>query len=234
MNYNRNIDHIRQLLDRYYRAETTPEEEDHIIAFFQDTDASDIPEDMSADMKLFGSLNAFRPLPADTEAPDNLLEKLGDIVGNAPSATVTAKRIHRRRILKYSGIAAAACIIWAIILMIPKPVENAAPPHEHLTAEATLHEADDSLPLTIISSVQKETLEDPPSSAPAITTPEEVKNDEPDDDGFIEITDPEEARKIAISIGKLLAQNAETANDAIAQIGNSLDSYKEITKTILQ
>lgn len=53
-------------------------------------------------------------------------------------------------------------------------------------------------------------------------------------DGFIEVTDPEEVKKIALGIGKLLAHNSEKTNDAISHISTTIDSYKEITKSILK
>lgn len=53
-------------------------------------------------------------------------------------------------------------------------------------------------------------------------------------EGFIEVTDPEEVKKIALGIGKLLAHNSEKTNDAISHISTTIDSYKEITKSILK
>ena len=54
------------------------------------------------------------------------------------------------------------------------------------------------------------------------------------EDGYIEITDPEEAEKIIIEIGRLLAANSQKTNEAIRHLEKTIDDYKELTKSILQ
>lgn len=54
------------------------------------------------------------------------------------------------------------------------------------------------------------------------------------DDGFIEITDPEEAEKIMLEIGRLLATNTKQSNEAIQHLEKTVDEYKELTKSILK
>lgn len=54
------------------------------------------------------------------------------------------------------------------------------------------------------------------------------------EDGFIEITDPEEAEKIMFEIGRLLATNTKQSNEAIQHLEKTVDEYKELTKSILK
>ena len=54
------------------------------------------------------------------------------------------------------------------------------------------------------------------------------------EDGFIEITDPEEAERIVMEIGRLLASNTQKTNEAILHLEKTVDEYKEITKSILR
>lgn len=63
---------------------------------------------------------------------------------------------------------------------------------------------------------------------------EEVPSGNVLDDGFIEITDPEEAEKIMTEIGLLLAANTRQTNEAIQHLEKTVDEYKELTKSILK
>lgn len=234
MNYNKDIDHIRILLDKYYRAETTPDEEQDLESFFTESNRECIPKDMEADARLFNMMRDLHPLPSECDVPDNLRKKLTAIVEQPQSS----HRDHLRffRILRYSGVAVAASIIWAIITLIPwsrnseqHPESNrmydASPVQESQIAEASA--GGDSV-LTIVNDPSdRYAFVDEPIVETTQTQPEAA-------DGFIEITDPIEAGKIALEIGRLLAFNADKTNKAMAQIGNSIDCYKEITKSVLQ
>lgn len=238
MRYDNDITRIRHLLEKYYRAETSPEDEERIGTFFSEMDHADIPEDMMADARLFSLMKETHTLPSECEAPDDLIEKLNGIVETPlPSISYSgSSRIFK--ILKHSGIAVAACAAWAIIMFKPfgqlpetttitsHGIENMIP--DNHTAE--IKENEESVLTIVKSQPDRYAFAEKQSGEVTETeqTPEEAS------DGFIEITDPEEAKKIAMSIGNLLALNAGKTNDAMMQIENSIDSYKEITKSILQ
>lgn len=235
MNCNYDIDHIRRLLDRYYRAETSPEDEETLGRFFSEVNGADMPEDLAADQKVFTAMMDLHPMPDECVVPDNLLDKLNSIVEQTKPMPAVKPQKKFHNILRYSGIAAAACIALAIIMVFMRPTENESPIDMEYTAE-------------VVSEMPKEVPEVPvlaESSKPEMVEPKvdhhakkaestAITQNEAEEDGFIEITDPEEAQEILLKIGKLLVQNAEETNKAISDIGNSIDSYKEISKSILQ
>lgn len=54
------------------------------------------------------------------------------------------------------------------------------------------------------------------------------------DDGYLEITDPEEVREIARRIGLLIAGNTDKANKALLHLGKAIEDNKQTTKRLLQ
>lgn len=238
MKYINDIEYIRSLLDRYYRADTTPDEERTIESFFHDTDPTEIPDDMITDARLFSLMKETHPILSESDIPDSLLEKINGILEEPTSPPAHKRRKMIFRILRYSGVAVAACIGMAIITLKPFGQHQETNPTissrtETLITDDHSYEAmiSDVRVLTIVKSrIESHASEEKPTGKVGAPTHTHKKAT----DGFIEITDPEEARKIALSIGKLLAQNADRTNDALAQIGNSIDSYKDLTKSILQ
>ncbi len=200
------ITDIRRLLQRFYEGETSREEEQILEAFFIDT-AVGMPDDMVADKQMFSAMKALRPTAEESELPSDLLSKLDEIV----ASPAPPKRRRLPLILRYSSIAAAAALLWSIVSLVPRLLDsNIDIPAAH-TAE-------------VVS--ENDTL----SIAGASDLPAELEAE----DGFIEITDSEEARTIALEIGRLLAQNADQSNEAISQLGSAINNYKEITKSVLQ
>lgn len=237
MKYDNDINTIRHLLDKYYRAETSPDEEERIGTFFSEMDHAYIPEDMVADARLFSLMKETHTLPSECEVPDDLIDKLNGIVETPIPSTTYSEWRRIFKIFKYSGIAVAACAAWAIIMFKPfeqhtetNPILNNQPDMIHDKRTAEIKENEESV-LTIVKS-QSDKYAFAEKQIGEMTETEQSPAEA--SDGFIEITDPEEARKIAMSIGNLLAQNAGKTNDAMMQIENSIDSYKEITKSILQ
>ena len=227
MKYNCDIDYIRDLLDKYYQAETSPEDEEILEAFFSEVNPDDIPEDLASERKMFVLMRNLHSSTEESLVPDKLMDQLEHIVERPVVTDGFRKKLYRK--LLYIGGSVAACIIIASFMVF-------------------MHQSkDDSTNVKVLAETQKT------FDAPVILQGEEeptyvqvVENkineaeipkqihEEMEEDGFIEITDPEEAREILQNIGKLLAQNAEDTNYAMANIGNSIDSYKEISKTILQ
>lgn len=237
MKYDRDINNIRLLLDRYYRAETSPDEEQLLETFFKETNPADIPYDMEADAKLFELMSDTHLRPVECDIPTDLIEKINGIMDAPSSSTFEKWSKGIFRILRYSGVAAAACIVLVLIILNPIGLHQGPNLSENINEEdmkgynlSAEAEANDNVLTIVKSQADKYAIVDDktnePTEAPQVQTNES--------DGFIEITDPEEARKIALSIRKLLAQNADRTNEALEQIGNSIDSYKELTKSILQ
>ncbi len=115
MNNNINLNNLRQLLHKYYEAETTPEEEKLIISLFSEIQAEDIPEDLAEDRLLFLSMNELLPTQPELEAPDDLFENIHRKISETSGEQSTnTKGKWKKRLLYPVGIA-AACIVLAII-----------------------------------------------------------------------------------------------------------------------
>ena len=65
------IGHIKELLDAYYQAATTREQEEELADFF--SGSSDVPPELMADRELFLSLS-------DAEIPAGLESTLSDMI----------------------------------------------------------------------------------------------------------------------------------------------------------
>ena len=227
MKYNYDIDYIRGLLDKYYRAETSPKEEETLVTFFREVNPDEIPEYLASERKMFVLMGNIHSSKEDSVVPDNLMQQLENIFERPVVTDSHRKKFHN--LLLYIGGSVAACILIAFIIGFM---------YQH---------KDDSPNVKVLAEMQKTSgtpvlvqgVEDPTyvpdvdNKVSEVEIPKE-KHDEAEEDGFIEITDPEEAREILQNIGKLLAQNAVDTNDAMANISSSIDSYKEISKSILQ
>lgn len=113
------IDNIKCLLDRYYRAETSPDEEESLRAFFRNVDR-DLPEDLHADMKLFAMMEGVRPRPGDSDVPPGLIEKINSIVDPQPVTSYSGKRGWIRLLIGYPAVTAAAAVLVAILTLMPR------------------------------------------------------------------------------------------------------------------
>lgn len=227
MKYKYDIDHIRGLLDKYYQADASPEEEEILVSFFSEVNADEIPEDLASDCKMFSLMRKLHPSQEESMAPDYLMERLNSIVEKPVVAESLGKKFHN--VLLYLGGSVAACILIAFLMVFIHS-------HHDETPNVKMVEATHKKTETPVLVKSLETKTEMSEVGPIISEIEisAKTHDEVEEDGFIEITDPEEAREILQTIGKLLAQNAEATNDAMANISNSIDSYKEISKSILQ
>ena len=227
MKYDYDIDYVRSLLDKYYLAETSAEEEEVLESFFNDVNTEEIPQDLASEKKLFSLMGNLHPSQQEFKTPDYLMERLNNIVEKPVSNVRLRTKLHN--LILYIGGSVAACILIAFIMVFINRHKDETPN------------------VRIVEDKHKKT------EAPALVKGVETKADVPElehkaneteisakaheevgEDGFIEIDDPEKAREILQNIGKLLAQNAEETNNAMVNISNSIDSYKEISKSILQ
>lgn len=233
------IDNIRTVLHKYYEGETTLEEEMHLEAYFRDTPSREIPEDLALDRRIFTSLVSFHPSVSGMEVPDDLFERISEIlVSNADRHN---NKIQRNRTIRIGYVIAAACACLILILGIRWMTTETDIPAKTLkyASEPTVKLTDPPSEPSPREKSVPETSKTPSISTAVIhrrsnTIPENA--DEPNrlEDGFIEITDPEEAEKIVMEIGRLLASNTQKTNEAIQLLDKTVDEYKEITKSILR
>ena len=227
MKYNYDIDHIRGLLDKYYRAVSSPEDEEMLETFFREVNPDDIPEDLASERKMFVLMGKLHSSIEDSIVPDNLMEQLENIVERP--AVADGLRTKFYKMLLYIGGSVAACIIIAFLIVFMHQRKDYSPSVKVLAETQNTSDA----PVIVQGEEEPIYVPDVENKVSVAEIPKH-KHEEMEEDGFIEITDPEEAREILQNIGKLLAKNAEDTNYAMANIGNSIDSYKEISKSILQ
>lgn len=234
-----NIDHIRCLLHSYYEGETTPEEELHLEAYFRDTPEWEIPEDLASDLRLFYSMASLHPSASDMEIPDGLYNKISEIPTNRISQNNETKQRKLASRLGYVMAAACACLILALgIKYLTASNENDTKTIEY-AAESPVNQP--AQPSAISSEVKTKPESLETTSIPITQTHRRNNKIAGSavqlnrmEDGFIEITDPEEAEKIIIEIGRLLASNNQKTNEAIQHLEKTVDEHKEISKSLLQ
>ncbi|MDE5850856.1 MAG: hypothetical protein K2H38_11995 [Muribaculaceae bacterium] len=236
------IDDIRILLHKYYEAETTPEEELLLESFFRATPSEDIPEDLAEDGCIFSSLEEFHPSNAEMEIPEGLFEKISEIT---EISEIKHTEIHSNwpRRMGYVIAAACACILVALgIKQMTAPKDIETKPEEYAAQSPTESptEIQTDPPVLPINEVNQPTspeqnhISNMHRSRRRNVMAENRAAYNEIEDGFIEITDPEEVERIAMEIGKLISRNSEKANDAIVQIGQTVEDYKQLTKSIMQ
>lgn len=232
-------DNIRFLLHRYYEAETNPEEERILEYFFHDTPSEEIPEDMSEDAYLFAAMSELHLSSDEKEVPDGLFEKISQIAGISEVVGSNKTKRNWATRIGYAIAVACACILIALGIrwltapknLYTKPLEYAEESPEELNDRPT------ALPIYVESkpdSSEQQHLSKTPRPRRRYVMAEKVDDYNELEDGFMEITDPEEVERIALEIGKLISKNNEKANDAIVQLGHTMEDYKQLTKSIMQ
>lgn len=115
-NYDKDLTHIRSLLDRYFRCKTSPEEEKELDDFFARS-LSDLPADLEAGRRFFralGSVPETIEVPAGLEASpkESLNEKAA---GYATSENSPRFRLlHRPRLYRLVEVAATFALLFGL------------------------------------------------------------------------------------------------------------------------
>ena len=246
MKSKQDIAYIRRLLHKFYEADTSPEEEAMLESFFSTTDADDIPLEMTADRKYFLSLNALRSDSGIPEIPNGLFEKIDSAIDDSPEPRVTS---WRGRWMNFWLYAAASAIVVAITttVILYAPSGSDLPGQTYVAAEkdsshvnVTTVVAPDTVKVSEINK-EPEVMETQSPTAPAKNTGVSNRVNRIDtvtntgsDDGYLEITDPEEVREITRRIGLLIAGNTDKANKALLHLGKAIEDNKQTTKRLLQ
>ncbi|MDE7418830.1 MAG: hypothetical protein K2N35_01320 [Muribaculaceae bacterium] len=231
------INTIKVLLHKYYEAKTTPEEERIIESFFIDSRPEEIPKSLTEDQIIFSSLAELHQDSASPEIPEDLLKKVTSFAESPDNLYSNKSKWKWNRHSVWAVAAACVCLLtfgirWLTAPGVQSPhlTEQAAPTQPHqsiMPPEENPRTNMISGPLkkenvTLSQKLLKENLRN------------ETSNASVEDDGFIEITDPEEAEKIVLEISKLLAINSQKTNEALRNFEKTVDEYKEISKSILK
>ena len=246
MKSKQDIAYIRRLLHKFYEADISPEEEAKLESFFSTTDADDIPLDMAADRKYFLSLNVLRPDSEVPEIPNGLFEKINSAIDDSPEPRVTSWTDKWKNFWLYAAASAIVVAITTTVILFA-PSGSDLPGQTYVAAEKDSSHVYVSTvvnPDTVkISEIHKEPAVMEPQSLAAPTTNTVVRNcinrtdtltNSGGDDGYLEITDPEEVKEIARRIGLLIAGNTDKANEALLHIGKAIEDNKQTTKRLLQ
>ncbi len=240
MNNNLDLNKLRFLLHKYYEAETSPEEENIIISIFSESDAEDIPEDLIADREIFLSMKEFLPCQSELEIPDDLFSKINREISDAPLAESKDSKTRWKRPFAYAVAAAVACIVLAFGIWHINTSRVLKSPTIANVAKHPAPSPEDSHSIDP-EPIETKAIAETPVQKPSIDPPErrrhrivkasvESTNEE---DGYVEITDPEEAREIILEISNLLAINSRKTSEATRMVEAAIDEYKEITKQLL-
>ncbi len=138
------IQRLKQLLERFYAGETSPQEETEISRLLDTTAKNDTAFD--ADRALFSALSEEKADLTRIDAPEGLGEKLGKLTARHFAAEKIRSMPRFLRWAAYSATAAcAACMIWVVTETTPDDATLAhkapAIPDSTITvhAPATLH-----------------------------------------------------------------------------------------------
>jgi len=225
---------IERLLERYYSAETTPDEEYLLQEYFASGETD--PKYM-ADAKLFRSLASLHQMDMDTGVPEDLLGKLED------SLTKAAKLNVWRRRAVWTGIAAAVAgtIVWTGLNIVDK--DSGMPDistHNAVAVQAPDTQQKDTVreevvaPSVISSNpsprhISRTTEKAPTPRKEQIETDLPISQAEFEDDGYIEIEDPEAVLKLTERISSLMAFTSETSQETIIKANEPFCRYEQLT-----
>ena len=239
MKNNLNIDNLRLLLHKYYEGETSPDEEKLIECFFAETDADLNSQNMALDKELFSSMAELCPGPDDCDIPDHLADRITAITESSEDLFSSKNKKKWKISISYAAVAACICVAVTIGIRwlsapITEPTHNmnhlAATPaksHTLLNEENSKHNVMPEKPVAELN---------PPAPEPRQVKAniENVTDQNNINENYVEITDPEEAEKIVLEIGRLLAVNSQKTNEAIQNLEKTIGEYKELTKSILK
>lgn len=228
---------IKVLLHKYYEAMTTPEEERILESFFSDSRPEEIPKSLAEDQILFSSLAELHQDTASPEIPEDLLKKVSSFAESTDE--LYSNKSARKWIWHsiYAVAAACVCLLTFGIRWLTAPGIQSP----HLTEQAALTPTHQSIKLP--EDYPETNMVSEPSKKENVTLSQkimkenlrtETSNASVEDDGFIEITDPEEAKMIVLEISKILAINSQKTNEALRNFEKTVDEYKEISKAILK
>lgn len=106
-------EHIRNLLELYYRGESTSSQAEEITEFFRQTADTEIPDDLLADRQLF--LAIAEDNNSAIAIPDGLEERLSAHIDllERRAETASTHRVRRRAILvrRFAAVAASVAIM---------------------------------------------------------------------------------------------------------------------------
>ncbi len=210
MNDQERILKIRRLLDRFYDGKATPEETEVLSELFA---AGNLPADLEAERKVFEMM--AEPDTDGVEIPAGLEDSLMEIMAE-PRPSFMA------RFRPWAIGGAAAAVILALITVIKSPSDNE--PFSVGEATATVDKPADTArcDTVVVHSMPIPDVEPAPlvaeqvrrSPSPAKAAPEPA-------DPYTEITDPDEAARIAADLLCMVSEKMRSSLDKTEEVATS-------------
>ena len=249
------ISQIRQLVELYYSGETTPEQDERLMSFFENADLSYLPVDLQEEAEVFRHLSALKPYD-----DKDLLAEIDQAIEKENNAIRPKKFSYWKFI---TSVAVAAAIIFAALTFINdfsaresrQKMENnnlQANTQVKTPAADTLTEITEPTPQTsqvAVPQPQKPAIAAKPLQ-PAPKTKAKPKNqpsvpayhknrsksmavvekkapEKTDDSPYTEITDPAEAAKVMRQVNQMFDRTFKVNYDTQQRIGNQLNELNE-------
>jgi len=207
MNNQERISRIRRLLDRFYDGTATPDEISELSALFA---SGALPADLEAERRAFEMM--ANPDVDGIDVPDGLEESLVEIM-TEPRQSLWA-RFHPW------GIGAAAAAVILALIMVTRTIDD----KQSLSVEPLVTEADDSVqapkPDTIIVH-PLEIVRPEPKTFVAERKAAKPKPAAHPEDPYTEITDPEEAARIATDLLCMVSEKMRTSINKTEEVATS-------------
>lgn len=208
---NPNIDKIKELLELYYQAQTTPEQEQQLTEYLLANRS--LPDELKDDAQMFRAMVEMKNMRI---MPEGFEQRLID-------ATCGAQKPRRRaRFLFPAVTAAAAAIAIAVVLRMPQSEQSFQPA------------ADDSTTAEVIEVNVANRLRNAITESEVAQEQSELKNDAVDPSPYIEISTPDSAatvvRNLFGKIGKSLACADQAANLPSEIIDNTMTTINNLKK----
>lgn len=212
------LNEIRRLLIRFYDGESSPEDISRLNAFFANTDAERLPEDMREDSETF-RLMAVEAESLEAQAPDGLEDAIRDIIGKE------SKKAH---IIRFTPWISAAAVAIAIFILTVLPVwKTDETTHSGLTASQSPSNGSITTAKPVSYRITGLGVNNNANSITAVGTVEGSGNS-------IEINDPEEAARITAEALLLLRDKMTFVHNSIGEKDKHIRNINTSIKRILE
>ncbi len=248
MNKADNIENIRQLVERYYSGAATPDEVGAITDFFRQNDVDDLPEDLRAAAMIFTEIALAK---ATAPVPDGLEARLESFVDTLPETVMRRRGTIIR--LSLSAAAAVAVVVGIGLGIVSRQNDNQGGGHENalvaeeiVTAPAdTLTIVNEKMPIPyeavaeVTPPTAKKTTPVRKHKSKPIAVREFVAASEVDDYHYAmasdvcEISDPEEASRLAAQVLGMLGRTLGVAGEAIVKSDNEANKIPNAINKVM-
>ena len=197
MNSPTEIKKIEDLLSLYYEGKTSWVQEKTLRDFFRHAQAEELQESLREDATVFETLDDINSYEAEAKIPENLRDAMERMAAVCRNGNSVGRRL---KWLYITAATAAACIAGLVLLpfvSMPEGEVSEIACFKEPQAKDSITVSPSSIESTSVAYTQYVTTECTPDTiteTKTSSTPD--KNPDTEDDGYREVTDPDEARRI--------------------------------------